>query len=91
MAYKYEECKPNLLNKEELKRFLEVRDIVKDEIDAVGMVVMGAVMMRALGDTWKVMACVDMLVEIGEIVETTQKNGTWAQEREFVCNNFKRT
>ena len=84
MTYKYEESKPNLLDKEELKRFLEVRDIVKDEIDSVGMVVMGAVMMRTLGDTWKTMACVEMLVEIGEIVETTQESGALAQEREFV-------
>lgn len=84
MGYKYEECKPNLLDKKELRRFLEIRDIVKDEIDSVGMVVMGAVMMRATGDTWKSMACVEMLVEIGEIVETTQESGTLAQEREFV-------
>lgn len=89
MTYNYEEYKPNLLDKEELRRFLKVRDIVKDEIDSIGMVVMGAVMMRACGDTWKTMACVEMLVEIGEIVETTQKNVTWAQEREFIRNNFK--
>jgi len=91
MIYNYEEYKPNLLDKKELRRFLEIRDIVKDEIDSVGMMVMGAVMMRALGDTWKTMACVEMLVEIGEIIETTQKSETWAQEREFIRNNFKMT
>ena len=91
MIYNYEEYKPNLLDKEELRHFLKVRDIVKDEIDSVGMMVMGAVMIRACGDILKTMACVEMLVEIGEIIETTQKSETWAQEREFIRNNFKIT
>jgi len=91
MIYNYEEYKPNLLDKEELRHFLKVRDIVKDEIDSVGMMVMGAVMIRACGDILKTMACVEMLVEIGEIIETTQKSETWAQEREFIRNNFKMT
>ena len=91
MIYNYEEYKLNLLDKEELRHFLKVRDIVKDEIDSVGMMVMGAVMIRACGDILKTMACVEMLVEIGEIIETTQKSETWAQEREFIRNNFKMT
>ena len=38
------------------------------------------------GDSWESMACVDRLVELGEIIEITSNMNVMSQDRIFVLN-----
>lgn len=69
MIYNYEKIKPTLFTEENQQIFLEIRDIVHKLLKEAGVVKMGSIMNKQLGDSWERMACVDRLVELGEIEE----------------------
>ena len=83
--YKYQDLKPTIFTEEGQMVFLEIRDTVKKILKQSGAISMGSAMSGA-GDSWKRMACVDRLVEIGELKEI--KYGECAgQHRIFVDSN----
>jgi len=98
MAYNYEEMKPKLFTEENQKLFLEVRDRVFELLSEAGAIKLGAIMDEQIGGTWEMIACVDRLVELGEIKEviyTVHRDGShpcvsvnasdcFAQDRIFV-------
>ena len=49
--------------------FLKIRDRAQFLLDTAGAFRMGVVLNAASGDTWRMMACVDRMVELGEIRE----------------------
>ena len=72
--YKYEDFKSKVFTEEGQIMFLKVRDFVQKHMELSGAVSMGKVLNHVSGDCWEVMACVDRLVELGEIYELTSKN-----------------
>ena len=84
--YKYEELKQNLFTEEGQRMFLSIRDGVHALIKKAGAVTMGKAMMCGSGggDSWDMMACVDRLVELGEIREIFQAKRS-GQDRVFVA------
>jgi len=80
--YNYEELKPELFTEKNQKGFLVVRDRVRRLLDYSGAFTMHNVL--GSGSSYLQMACVDRLVEIGEIKEIHANRVT--QERIFVWN-----
>jgi len=82
--YKYEDLKESIFTDEGQRRFLRVRDFVKKTLATAGAVRMQeAIRVAGCGDSWEMLACVDRMVELGEIREITQANAR-GQDRVFV-------
>ena len=72
--YRYEEVKPRLFCDEGQRMFLRVRDCVRNRLSSAGAVRMEEAISNAGGgDSWELLACVDRLVELGEIREIPQE------------------
>ena len=81
--YKYEEQKQHIFSEDMQETFLKIRDNVHKLLKSSGAVTMGNAIAGATGgDSWKLMACVDRLVELKEIKEVERKS--WGQFRIFV-------
>ncbi len=82
--YQYKDLKGRLFSDEGQRMFLKVRDFVHDAITKAGAVRMQeAIAAAGGGDSWTMLACVDRLVELGEIKEVTDGDVA-AQHRVFV-------
>lgn len=83
--YRYEDIKPLLFNDEGQRMFLRVRDGVHNRLAMAGAVRMQeAISSAGSGDSWTMLACVDRMVELGEIREIPQ-SGVPGQHRVFVA------
>jgi hypothetical protein len=69
--YRYEDLKKDLLTDDGQKKFLEVRDRVRKLIEQSGAVRLAEAIRGSTGDSWTLLACVDRLVELREILEIT--------------------
>jgi hypothetical protein len=82
--YRYEKMKPQVFLEENQQTFLSIRDNVQRLLCKESKVRLNAILQGVFGDTWLMMACVDRLVELGEIREAPT-NGP-AQHRVFVLS-----
>ncbi|HUX16769.1 MAG TPA: hypothetical protein VMW52_09880 [Phycisphaerae bacterium] len=71
MAYDYEREKPNLFTDEGQRMFLRIRDRAHELILAAGAARMQEIIRGNSGELWEMLACVDRLVELGELREIT--------------------
>jgi len=82
--YSYDELKPTLFTDEGQRMFLRIRDHAKDLLAKAGAARMDRIILGAgPGDSWLMIACVDRLVELGEIEAVTQP-AVMGQDRIFV-------
>lgn len=82
--YKYEEQKQNIFTERGQEMFLSIRDKSKQLLKQAGCFTMGSVISGQTGDSWNMLACVDRLVELGEIREVKQEGAVAGQHRIFV-------
>lgn len=82
--YKYSEQKKIVFTDEGQKMFLAIRDNVKRLIREAGAVDMACAISVVSGDSWENMACVDRLVELGEIREISRETYVAGQYRVFI-------
>lgn len=83
MSYKYEDQKRELFTDAGSRRFHAMLKHCRTLLDASEAFTMAAAMRApSSGDTWQQMACVDRMVELGEIREVHTKGA--AQCRVFV-------
>lgn len=82
--YDYEKMKPSLFTEEGVEMLMSIRDRVRHLSELAGAFSAGAAIRDETGDTWQMLACVDRLVETGEIRELTDPSSVWAQHRVFV-------
>ena len=83
MSYDYNAEKAYILTDAGQREFLKVRDFAAKALKVSGAVRAAELMNAAsCGDSWKMMACVDRLVELGELREIPT-DGAW-QHRVFV-------
>lgn len=83
--YSYQTQKPNLFTDDGQRMFLKVRDRSKKLLEESGAFMLGNVIRDCGGgDSWNMLACVDRLMELGEIREIEQGN-TPTQCRVFVA------
>lgn len=83
--YNYQTQRPNLFTDEGQRAFLKVRDKVLKYLKESGAVRSGEIV-RGCGcaSSWDELACLDRMVELGEITEVTHP-GTMGQYRVFVA------
>ena len=81
--YEYKIEKPKIFTEEGQKMFLKIRDHIEKCLKLSGAVDMGCAIAGNTGDTWEMMACVDRLVELGELQEILQ-NDPAGQHRIFI-------
>ena len=81
--YKYENIRPNLFTDSGQRMFLSIRDRAHELLKESGSFRLDAVMMGTSGSSWDMIACVDRMVELGEIREINQP-GVAGQHRIFV-------
>jgi len=84
--YKYEEIKDQLFKDNGQKILFEVRDNVNKILSQYSSVMMQDAIKGCLGDTWLMLACVDRLVELGELIEVSRANCA-GQHRVFMRKN----
>lgn len=73
MSYDYQVERQKLFTDEGQRKFIQARDHAKALLKSAGCFRMDAILNKVSGDTWQAMACVDRLVELGEVVEIPQK------------------
>ncbi len=86
MSYKYEDEKKELFTDDGQRLFLGIRDHVHKLLGQAGAVRMAEAINppgRCCSNSWTLLACVDRLVELGEIREITDTE-TAGQYRVFV-------
>lgn len=81
--YKYSELRPNLFTDDGQKLFLAIRDKTHRLLNLAGSARCEEMMSGNSGSSWDMLACVDRMVELGEIREITNGNVA-GQHRVFV-------
>lgn len=85
MPYDYEAEKAKLWSDEGQRRFIKVRDVTLAMCATAGACRSGKVLEKGgSGDGWEVFACLDRMVELGELVEVTGP-AVAGQDRVFVA------
>lgn len=82
--YNYQTERPKLFTESGSVMFLKFRDRVKNLLQVSGAVTAERAMEGLACDTWVRLACVDRLVELGEIREVTDPGKVAGQYRVFV-------
>lgn len=87
--YSYTEMRPLLFTEDGQVLFLQIRDRVNALLKTSGAVRMEEAIRESTGDTWQMLACVDRLVELGELREITGGDIQVAgQHRVFVSGKY---
>lgn len=83
--YTYQKMRANLFSEAGVQAYVMIRDHVRELLAQSGAVRMAEATQITVGggDSWLPLACVDRMVEVGELVEVT-KAGTPTQLRVFV-------
>lgn len=87
-TYNYKEQKKSIFTEDGQVLLLKVRDKAQQLLDGAGAFRLQELMQWVSGDSWTILACVDRLVELGEIREIPQGK-VMGQDRVFVKNNNK--
>lgn len=85
MSYHYKDLRSSLFNEENQKMFLTIRDNAKRLTREAGAASMECLISGLSGDVWTMMACVDRLVELKELVEIPNTVSRAGQYRIFIA------
>lgn len=84
MAYDYASQKSNVFSETGQRMFLSIRDRASRLIANSGAATMQKIISGEAGDSWDMLACVDRLVELGELHEIEQTGRVAGQDRIFI-------
>lgn len=82
MAYDYAVERQKIFTDEGQRTFLKIRDRSQHLLKEAGAFRLSEVLHGVSGDSWEHIACLDRLVELGEIIELP-RDGCWGQYRVF--------
>jgi hypothetical protein len=88
MGYDYQKERPSIFTESGQVMFLKIRDRAKYLLREAGAFRMNEVIAGCSGSSWEMIACVDRLVELGEIEEL--KREAWGQYRCFTSTEPKK-
>ena len=77
MSYNYKIERPKLFTEEGQVLFLKIRDRAHELLKIAGAFRQGEVLKGISGDNWTMMACLDRMIELGELEELDRD--CWAQ------------
>lgn len=83
--YNYQKEKEKIFTEQGQEMFIKIRDKAKALLTVAGSFRMDAVMSVASGDTWMMLACVDRMIELGELNEVTKGQNVAGQHRIFTA------
>ena len=83
MSYDYKTQRPFVFTEKGQVTFLKVRDLAKDLIKKAGAVRSDKLLDADSGINWDLLACVDRLVELGELLEIPNPHSSAGQHRIF--------
>lgn len=84
MSYDYTTERPRIFTEDGQRMFLQIRDSTKHLLEQAGAARFQEITRKTCGDSWMMIACVDRLVELGEIREITAPDSCAGQHRVFV-------
>lgn len=84
MPYSYETEKPRILTKEGQKLLQRIRAKAETCLETAGCARMQEIISGNTGDSWLMCACVDFMVEMGELEEVEQTRPVMGQHRIFI-------
>lgn len=84
MPYDYATERPAIFTEDGQVMLLKIRDNAARLIQAAGAVRFQEMTANVVGDSWTMLACVDRLVELGELREVTPPGSCAGQHRVFV-------
>ena len=77
MGYSYEEERTWLFTDEGQRQFLRIRDRVQALLAEAGACSVGAAIRNETGSNWRHLACIDRLVELGEVINVSKDRGDY--------------
>jgi hypothetical protein len=83
MPYEYAGYRPYIFTEDGQVTFLKIRDTAERLLKEAGAVRCLELISGVTGDSWYMLACVDRLVELGEIREVEQVGRVMGQYRIF--------
>jgi hypothetical protein len=86
--YNYEIEKPKIFSEQGQVMFLKIRDNAFRLCRLAGCATMEKITAGNVGDSWEMLACVDRLKEIGELVEIERVVSVAGQYRIFILPNY---
>lgn len=89
MSYNYTQEKPRLFTEGGLAIFTEIRDNAHRLLKVAGAFRAQEAWESVCGDSWLMIAALDLMVERKEIRELTSPNSVWGQYRVFVAVNHE--
>ncbi len=91
MGYDYAKQKPQVFSEDGQVLFLKMRDKAKRLLKEAGAFRLQELMDGFTGSTWDMIACVDRLVELGEILELARPSqmSSWSQNRVFSDEGYR--
>jgi len=84
MSYEYQKEREWIFTDHGQRMFLDVRDRVHHLLKQSGAVRMQEAISGVSGDSWRQLACVDRMVELGELIELPQPSCA-GQHRVFIA------
>ena len=89
VGYDYKTERAKLFTDDGQRTFLKIRDHVRRLLEKAGAFRLDAGIREASGDSWTMIACIDRLVELGEIHECQHENYKAAQNRIFTDGGWR--
>lgn len=83
MSYNYQTERPYIFTEDGQVMFLKIRDQANRLIKEAGAASMGQIVNNCTGSSWSMLACVDRLVELGELRELPNPHSHAGQHRMF--------
>jgi hypothetical protein len=84
MAYDYKTQRANVFTEDGQVMFLKIRDTTKELIKKAGVARSDKMMAGCTGDVWNMLACIDRLVELGDVHEIPNSMSGAGQHRVFI-------
>ena len=81
--YDYKTERESVFTEEGQVMFLKIRDNINRLLKEAGAVRLTEAIKGCIGDSWQMLACVDRLIELNEIIEISDQN-TMGQFRVFI-------
>lgn len=85
MAYSYQTQRHNIFTEDGQVMFLKIRDNAKRLLAQSGAVMSGKLMGGLTGQEWNMLACIDRLVELKELIEIPNTTSGAGQHRIFIA------
>lgn len=84
MSYDYQTQRTNIFTENGQVMFVQIRDKVHILLKISGAFIMEEAITGCSGYNWDMLACVDRLVELGEIIEIQNPQSKAGQHRIFI-------